>query len=71
MTGERPKAEPDFNEDVSEMEAAVVSALNELTRVKAYTVKPDELRDFKAAQYALRNLSPDHGNKDVQRVFDE
>ena len=63
-------AEPDFQSDLSEMEDAVTDALNALADVKAYTLKPDELRDFKAAQYALRNISPDHGQHDVQEAYD-
>ena len=67
MTG----GEPNFQNDVDEMEASVEAALNELTNIKAYTLKADELRNFKAAQYALRNLSPEHGLEDVEAVFDD
>jgi len=64
------EAEPDFQADVDEMQAAVRRALNELTTVRAYTLTADELQDFKAAQYALRNLSPDHGSEDIQAVYE-
>jgi len=52
--------EPDFQGDLSEQQEAITNALNELTKVKAYTLKLDELTDFKAAHCALRNLSEEH-----------
>lgn len=52
--------EPDFNDDLADQQEAINNALNELTKVKAYTLKLDELADFKAAHYALRNLSEEH-----------
>ena len=52
--------EPDFSDDLAEQQEAINNALNELTKVKAYTLKLDELADFKAAHYALRNLSEEH-----------
>lgn len=51
--------QPDFTDDVDTNEDAVNTALAELAKVKAYAMTPSELRDLKAAQYALRNLSPD------------
>ena len=54
------------------MTDAVSEALNALTDVKAYTLTAEEIRDFKAAQYALRNLSTDHaGDNDVPGVYDD
>lgn len=64
------KPEADFESDLEEQQEAVNSALNELARVKAYTLKPEEIRDFKAAQYALRNLSEDRGQYDASSVYD-
>lgn len=64
-------SEPDFQDDVDGMKESVTSALNELTDVKAYTLAPGELEDFKAAQYALRNLAPEHGQHDVESVYDD
>lgn len=65
--------EPNFNEDVEEQQQAVSRALNELTKIKAYTLAEDELRDFKLAQYALRNLSEEHSTStnlpDVQEEY--
>ena len=50
----------DFQDDVDEMHEAVDNALEELSCVKAQVLKLNELQDFKAAQYALRNLSKEH-----------
>lgn len=61
--------EPNFSEDKEAMEQAVNNALNELTRAKAYTLKAGEIEDFKAAQYALRNLSPEHGDTTYGRYY--
>lgn len=67
MTG----GEPEFEEDLADTNDAVEAALSELTDVKAYTLKPEELRDFKAAQYALRNMSEDHANNhDVGELYE-
>jgi len=54
------ETEHDFQEDLNKQQEAINNALNELVRIKAYTLKLDELADFKAAQYALRNLSEEH-----------
>jgi hypothetical protein len=65
-------AEPTFQDDLDTMEQAVTDALNELSEVPAYVLKSDEIQDFKAAQYALRNLSPDKtSDHDVQGVYDD
>ena len=63
--------EPEFEEHKEEMIEAVENALNELTEIRAYTLSADELQDFKAAHYALRNLSPAHTDKEVRRVYDD
>jgi len=62
--------EPNLSDDIEEMEDAVETALDALTEVKAYTLKADELADFKAAQYALRNLSDDHSNENVAELYE-
>lgn len=63
--------EPEFSDDVGDMKEAVNSALNELAEVKAYTLTVEELRDFKAAQYALRNLSEDYAKtEDVPELYE-
>jgi len=62
--------EPDFQEDKEEMQEAVKTALNALTDVKAYTLKADEIKDFKAAQYALRNLDADHNSENVAELYE-
>ena len=54
----------DFQDDIDEMHEAVNNALDELSDVKARTLKLGELQDFKAAQYALRNLSDRHAKDD-------
>lgn len=65
------ESEPHFQDDVDAMEDAVTDALNELTHVQAYVLTGDELQDFKAAQYALRNLAPDkRSDNDVAGVYD-
>ena len=56
---EKTNPEPEFKDDLSETQEAIRNALNELTDVKAYTLTAGEIADFKAAQYALRNLSDD------------
>lgn len=64
-------AEPDFADDLEEMNDAVTEALNALADVKAYTLTVEDLRDFKAAQYALRNLSDDHARtEDVPELYE-
>lgn len=68
MTG----GESNFEEEVSEQQEAINKALSELAKVKAYTLKLDELKDFKAAQYALRNLSEEHANdNNVSELYKE
>lgn len=69
MTNDEP--EPNFSHDVEEMQDAVTEALNALTDVKAYTLQADELHDYKAAQYALRNLCDDMGMHDVEGVYED
>lgn len=65
------KPEPDFETDLEETQAEIEAALNHLTNVKAYTLTGDELADFKAAQYALRNLLDYYGkDKDVAGVYE-
>ena len=65
------KTEVNFEKDLEVMEQRVAEALNNLGDVKAYTLKPDELRDFKAAQYALRNLAPDkEGNYNIGDLYE-
>lgn len=69
-------AEPNFEEDLSQNEEHIIEALNELTEVKAYTVASDELREFKAAQYALRCLLPEEydtvdSRRKLEGLFDE
>jgi hypothetical protein len=51
--------EPQFTDDKEEMQESIESALNELRNVRAYTLTAEELADFKAAHYALRNLHPE------------
>jgi len=64
------KPEPDFEDDLEETQEAITEALNALDDVKAYTLKLDELKDFKAAQYALRNLCEDHYTEnDVPELY--
>jgi len=63
--------EPDFKEDLEQTQEAVTTALNALTDVKAYTLKADEIADFKAAQYALRNLSEEHQSENVADLYKE
>lgn len=62
--------EPEFQEHIEQQQEAITAALNELTEVRAYTLTAEELRDFKAAQYALRNLSEDHASEDVPDVYE-
>lgn len=57
------QSEPNFSEDVDEMEVVVRTALNELTNVKAYTLQPTELQAFKIAQYSLRVIDSDRDTK--------
>ncbi|QAS68897.1 hypothetical protein HFTV1-gp64 [Haloferax tailed virus 1] len=62
--------EPDFSDDLEKTNEAINNALNELAKVKAYTLKVEELRDFKAAQYALRNISPEFAkSEDVPELY--
>jgi hypothetical protein len=61
--------EKEFESDVEEMDDAVTSALEELSRVKAYTLTVEELRDFKAAHYALRNLATDYYDEDIPPLY--
>lgn len=62
--------EPDFEDDLEQTEEAIAEALNALTEVQAYTLKVEELRDFKAAQYALRNISEHYyGDNDVPELY--
>ena len=64
--------EPEFNQDVEIQQERIVRALDELSGIKAYTLKPDEIRDFKAAQYALRNLAGEGYQHDIEKeVYDE
>lgn len=64
------QGEPDFEEDLEEMQEAVNDSLRRLTDVKAYVLTGDDLQDFKAAQYALRNLSSDKtSDHDVEGVY--
>jgi len=64
-------AEPDFQDDLDDLNEAVNEALNALAEVKAYTLTIDELRDFKAAQYALRNISEDKANgNDIPPLYE-
>ena len=63
--------EPEFNDDVKETQEAAATALKELSKVKAYTLKPSELRDFKAAHYALRNLTDEFSWQDVEEVYSD
>lgn len=73
LPGQRPRmtknTEPNFSADKNQMERQVNEALNALTEIKAYTLKADEIEDFKAAQYALRNLSPEHGEHDLREAI--
>jgi len=62
--------EEDMSEDIDEMNEAVEAALEELSRVKAYTLTVEELRDFKAAQYALRNIATDYYNENVADLYE-
>ena len=62
--------EEDFSDDIDEMQEAVESALEELSRVKAYTLTVEELRDFKAAHYALRNLATDYYDEDIPDLYE-
>lgn len=62
--------EQDFQDDIDEMRDAVENALEELSRVKAYTLTVDELRDFKAAHYALRNLATDYYDEDIPELYE-
>ena len=62
--------EDDFSDDVEEMQDAVESALEELSRVKARALTIEELRDFKAAHYALRNLATDYYNEDIPELYE-
>jgi len=73
MTDSEPEtayAEPQFEHHSDEMQKAVREALNALTDVRAYTLTADELQEFKAAQYALRNLSNEHATEDVCAVYE-
>ena len=62
-------SEPDFEEHLAETNEAVQNALNELAEVRAYTLKDHEIKDFKAAQYALRNLAPDKDKHNVGALY--
>lgn len=64
------ETEPDFRDHVEQQQEAIATALNALTDVRAYTLTAKELRDFKAAQYALRNLSEDHSTEDVPDIYE-
>lgn len=64
------ETEPEFRDHVEQQQEAFATALNALTEVRAYTLKAEELRDFKAAQYALRNLSEDHASEDVPDLYE-
>ena len=62
--------EAEFESDLNEMQEAVEAALDELADVRAYTLKADELQEFKAAHYALRNLAePETYNYDLEEVL--
>lgn len=62
--------EPDLSEHIDEANEACESALEELAEVRAYTLKPEELQDLKAAQYALRNIvSEGPRTEDVAGVY--
>ena len=63
--------EDDLSDDIDEMQEAVTNALDELSEVKAYTLTLDELRDFKAAQYALRNMARQYYNEDVASLYQQ
>ena len=63
--------EPEFSNDLETTNEAVARALNEIAEVRAYTLKADELKNLKAAQYALRDIHPDRGNYDPQEAFDD
>ncbi len=63
--------EPEFANDVETTIDAIARALNEITEVRAYTLKPGELKNLKAAQYALLDIHPDRGNYDPQEALDD
>lgn len=62
--------EDNLSNDIDEMEEAVENALDELSRVKAYSLTLEELRDFKAAQYALRNIVRQYYDEDVPSLYE-
>jgi|AntDeeMinimDraft_4_1070355.scaffolds.fasta_scaffold04863_3 hypothetical protein len=64
------EGEADFDEDLEQTEVSIACALNALADIKAYTLTADELRDFKAAQYALRNISRKHAGENVAALYD-
>lgn len=62
--------EPNFAEDKEAMEQQLTEALEALTEIPAYTLTAEELADFKAAHYALRNLHPDFPrDHDIPEVY--
>ncbi|AFH22655.1 hypothetical protein OSG_eHP32_00005 [environmental Halophage eHP-32] len=61
--------ESEFADDVEDMHEHVEAALKHLSEVKAYTLKADELYEFKAAHYALRNLTGEY-DYDIDEVLD-
>lgn len=67
--------EPEFDEDVKSQQESVENALNELTDIRAYTLKTEELKAFKAAQYALRVISEDKdtvsSKQELERLFED
>jgi len=63
--------EDTWDEDKQVLEDSVEQALREVTNIKAYTLTAEEIRDFKAAQYALRNISQEHaGDNDVAGLYE-
>jgi len=65
------KGELYFPEDKEELEENVTKCLNLLAEVKAYTLKPEEVQSFKAAQYGLRDICEDFKDQDLREAFDE
>jgi len=63
--------EPEFDNDTETTTDAIARALNEITEVRAYTLKPGELKNLKAAQYALRDIHPGRGDYDPQEALDD
>ena len=62
--------EEHLSDDIEEQQEAINTALKELTKVKAYSLKAGEIADFKAAQYTLRNLSEKFsGNENVAELY--